>query len=182
MKFWLFSAAALLSSQMVFADLAQEARALRFLRGFETEVTETDVQSLGPNSDRILISIAENSSYSRVVRMRSILALGYSPTATARNFLQQILKRHGTVAEGADLLDVSAAISSLSSFGAATLPLLRPYLNHRAADVRQAAIGSVQRIGGAEAITMLRTHLATEHDSTIVRSIERALKTANIRP
>ena len=77
---------------------------------------------------------------------------------------------------GADVLDVSAALSALVPYGREDLPLLSSYLGHASADLRQSAAAALGAIGDAEAIAPLRARFAVEHDSGVRLTVQRAIR------
>jgi hypothetical protein len=147
----------------------------RALGGYERAPTADGVKQLGPDADRVLISVASDARTSRVRRMRAIYALRFVPSAEALTFLRAVLDEKRGAVEGADVLDLAAALGALSAHGPEVAGELLPFLTHRSADVRQAAAAALAHTQAPEAPAALRARLVAERDPGVRAALSRLL-------
>jgi HEAT repeat protein len=69
----------------------------------------------------------------------------------------------------------TAAESLVVAFGASAVPVVVPLLSHTDPAVREGAIRSLGRAGGAEAAAALRAHHGAERDADLRALTERTL-------
>jgi hypothetical protein len=148
----------------------------RVLGGYERAATAEDVKRLGADADRQLIDVAGDARTTRLRRTRAIAALRFVPSAAAHAFLRAVVLENKRAAGGADVLDLAAAIYSLSPYGAEETPLVLSLVAHASADVRQSAAAALAAIADPSAAPPLRARLAVERDAGVRFTLERSLK------
>jgi hypothetical protein len=144
------------------------------LRDLERAPTAGEVRQLGPDADRVLIAAARDPAVSRLVRLRAVSALTFAPTVRARAFLLDLLAAAAAAREGADVLDVAAALGALAAHGPSTLPVLLPYLAHASADVRQSAAYAIAASGATQGRASLTARLRVEREPGVQVALRRA--------
>lgn len=150
----------------------------RALGGREHAVSAEDVRALGPHADRVLIGVASDARVSRLRRARALLALRFAPSDESREFLRAVIADKRACVEGADVLDLSAAITSLSPYGREVLADVLPFAAHASADVRHATVVVLGAMQAPEAQSALRARLFVERDPGVRDAAARALKPA----
>jgi HEAT repeat protein len=141
----------------------------------EHVVTAEEVRALGPRADRLLIGVASDARSSRLRRARALLALRHVPSEEAREFLRAVIADKREAVEGADVLDLAAALTSLSPYGREVLTDLLAFVAHRSADVRHAAISALGAVHEPEAESAIRARLYVERDPGVRDAAARAL-------
>jgi HEAT repeat protein len=148
---------------------AVAAPADRILGAREHVITAAEIRSLGEHADRLLIAAAADQKASRWRRARALIALKFAPSEESLAFLRAVVDEKKTASQGADLLDLAAALTSLQPYGNAVLPDLLPFLTHASADVRHAAVVALGAIPEAE--NALRARLYVEKDPGVARAL-----------
>jgi HEAT repeat protein len=147
----------------------------RVLGGYERAATAEDVKRLGADADRQLIDVAVDARTTRLRRTRAIAALRFVPSTAAHAFLRAVVLENKRATAGADVLDLAAAIYSLSPYTEET-SLVLSFVAHGSADVRQSAAAALAAIADPAAAGPLRARLAVERDAGVRLTLQHALK------
>ncbi|MFI5288333.1 MAG: HEAT repeat domain-containing protein [Polyangia bacterium] len=139
----------------------------RLCGGYEHAPSAAEVRALGPGADQALIDYATAASTSPLRRQRAIAALAFVPSVAAHQLLVAVLSAEGRASRGIAVLDVAAALSALTPYGAPALATVLPYLTHPSADVRQAAANTLGALGLPSAGGALEARLAVERDPSV---------------
>jgi hypothetical protein len=153
---------------------AAPTRLDRILGAREHVITAAEVRSLGERPDRLLIAAASDDKASRWKRARALIALQHAPSEEALTFLRFVIANKQGALEGADVLELSCALSSLRPYGKDTLADVLPFLTHASADVRQAAVVTLSPL--PEAQTALRARLYMERDAAVRDALSRSIR------
>jgi hypothetical protein len=150
----------------------------KLLGGRERAPSADDVRALGPTAARQLIGVALDEQASRLRRNRAILALRHVPSGEAREFLRAVLADKREAVDGADVLDLAAAVTAMQPYGREVLADVLPFVTHGSADVRHAAVLTLGAMHAPEADNALRIRATLERDPGVRAAAVRALRTA----
>lgn len=142
----------------------------------EHVITAAEVRSLGEHADRLLITAASDGKASRWRRARALLALRFAPSDESLQFLRAVIVDRKEAQSGAEVLELSAALTSLAPYGKQALPDLLPMATHASADVRHAVVQALGGISAPEAESALRARLYVERDAGVRDAAARALR------
>jgi HEAT repeat protein len=148
----------------------------RMLGAREHVITAAEVKSLGARADRLLIGAATDAKATRWRRARALLALRFAPSQEALAFLRALIDEKKQASQGADLLELAAALGSLQPYGREALPDLLPLATHPSADVRHAVVQALGEIAAPEAESALRARLYVERDPGVREAAARGLR------
>jgi len=163
------------------SDLSTSLR--RALSGYEPLEAARDVRALAEShgaaavSDALLRLIRDPGTPG-ILRLSATEALGYAPTEAGRTYLHDLLTKLGS-ADDDRVFTVAVALRALGSFNATEFSRLSPYLQHKNADVREAATQGLIRCGASssELSPLLQKQLAVESDSGVKETLRGALET-----
>ncbi len=151
------------------------ARLDRLLAGVEHVPGADEIRRLGPGTDAALITYASDARASRLRRLRAVAALRFVPSIAAHAFLDQLVAERAKATDGADVLDLAAALGALIPYGHDALATELRYLTHASADVRQAAAAALGQLHEPDARGALAARLIAERDAGVHVAVERAL-------
>lgn len=152
---------------------AVEAR----LRAYELPPSEQDLRAMGAAVDEVLVEIARDARVEVLVRARAVSALAYTPTGTARRFLEGMLAEKAKAPEASDRLLLRKAALALGWLsGPGVAPRLGALLEHTDADVRVDAALALGLTRLASAADLLRKHLPLEKDARVRNHVGRQLR------
>jgi hypothetical protein len=154
--------------------LAAPNKVDRILGAREHVITAAEVRALGERPDQLLIAAASDEKASRWKRARALIALQHAPSEDALQYLRFVISERKSAVEGADVLELGAALASLRPYGKVALADLLPFVTHSSADVRQAAVVTLAPL--PEAQTALRARLYLERDSAVRAALGRAIQ------
>jgi hypothetical protein len=157
------------------SELASSVR--RALAGYEPLEAGRDVRALveGNGAAAVtdaLLRLIRDPATPGILRLSAIEALGYAPTEAGRSYLHELVAKLGA-AEDDRVFTLAAALRALGSFSATELSRLSPYLQHKNADVREAATLGLSRCGApsSELLPLLQRRLAVESDSGVKETL-----------
>jgi HEAT repeat protein len=163
---------------LLFATAAYAGPLDKLLGARERAPSADDVRALGPSGVRQLIGVATDARTSRLRRNRAILALRHVASAEAREFLRAVLADKKEAVEGADVLDLAAAVTALQPYGREVIADVLPLLTHASADVRHAAVVTLGAMHAPEADNALRIRATVERDPGVRAAAVSALRPA----
>lgn len=153
----------------------------RALSGYEPIEAARDVRALVEGSGAAavtdaLLRLIRDPQTPGILRLSAIEALGYTPTEAGRAYLHELVAKLSS-AEDDRVFTLAAALRALGSFSATELSRLSPYLQHKSADVREAAALGLSRCGAAssELMPLLQKRLAVEPDSGVKETLRSSL-------
>ena len=148
----------------------------RILGAREHVITAEEIKSLGDHVDRTLINAASDARASRWRRARARIALQFAPSEESLAFLRAVISEKKQASQGAEVLELAAALTSLAPYGREALPELLPLATHPSADVRHAVVQALGNIAEPEAESALRARLYVERDPGVRDAAARALR------
>ena len=158
------------------AAAAPTARELsRLLGGYEKIATAEQLKELGPGTDRALIAFVNDARWPASQRLHALLALRLLPSVAAHDFLREFVEARRSAREGAQVVELAAALSALTPY-ADEAPLLLSFVAHPAAKARQAAASSLGAMQAHDALPVLQARLAAERDDSVRAALARAVQ------
>lgn len=152
-----------------------EATVRTLLSGYEPLDVEHGLAQLGPQAADVLLRLIKDRGTPVLLQLRAIEALGYVPTPAGQTYLRDLVAQIGTV-EDERVFTLAAALRALSAFGVGELPSIALFLNHRSADVRDAAAAGMAQMRSADVLPALQGRLAIERDSGVQSTINAAIR------
>lgn len=145
-----------LSVSSAAAQSRDEVRTM--LSGIESAPSEAEWRALGEGTVPVLVALFDDTSELQPVRLRSVWAARFYPTAASRSFLERV------AADGAQPgLVVRAAVQSLAfAFGRSAVAPVAARIGHSDSAVREAVIVSLGRMGGPQARAALEARRGRE--------------------
>jgi hypothetical protein len=153
------------------------ARIERALSQIERVPTRAELLAISPRAERVLVEIARGGTAHALARSRAITALRHFPSETTAAVLAGVVRKNRGTRPGVALLDLEEALVSYAAVaGAASIPLVRPFLAHENVDVRAAAVDAIGSIRGIEARRLLVERRTVETSGSVRKQIDRRLE------
>lgn len=146
------------------------------LAAHDTELNKGVLDALGPDTDELLIDIANTPRETPRVRVRALAALAFYPSEGTFGFLSSLLHERNLIGNVEGLQLRRQAIRSLGrAFAERAVDDLAALRTDREPGIRQAVAQGLGDSGSARALPTLELWLSTEHDLVVREAVDRAV-------
>jgi len=141
-----------------------------------TQLTREGLEALGPNTDELLISIANAPKAAAVVRVRALAGLAFYPNDATYAFLASLLNERNLIGNDTGLRMRRQALRSLGVFGERAVDDLLSLKTDAEPGIRQAVALALGDTGSERALPVLELWLTTEPVLTVREAVDRAVE------
>lgn len=146
------------------------------LAAHDTELDKGVLDALGPDTDELLIDIANTPRETPRVRVRALAGLAFYPSEGTFGFLSSLLHERNFIGNAEGLQLRRQAIRSLGrGFGERAIDDLVALRTDPEPGIRQAVAAGLGDAGSARALPVLELWLSTEHDLVVREAVDRAV-------
>lgn len=156
---------------------AEERRAslVWLLAETQTQLTRNGLDALGPNTDELLINIANAPRAAATVRVRALAGLAFYPNDATYAFLTSLLNERNLIGNDTGLRMRRQALRSLGVFGERAVDDLLSLKTDPEAGIRQAVALALGDTGSERALPVLELWLTTEPVLSVREAVDRAV-------
>lgn len=141
-----------------------------------TQLTREGLEALGPNTDELLISIANAPKAAAVVRVRALAGLAFYPNDATYAFLASLLNERNLIGNDTGLRMRRQALRSLGVFGERAVDDLLSLKTDAEPGIRQAVALALGDTGSERTLPVLELWLTTEPVLTVREAVDRAVE------
>lgn len=153
------------------------------LASTQAPLNRVALDELGPNTDELLIDIANAPREKTTVRVRALAGLGYYPADSTYAFLSSLLNERNLIGNAEGTRMRAQAIRTLGwSFGDRAVDELLPLRAAEEPAVRRAVAQALGDSESQRALPVLELWLSTERDIAVRAAVDEAVNTLRGRP